>query len=116
MNRSQCLFQLQEQVLNVKRPVMMNSLEQSDAEDALVEWMESAHIDNAWKLAPRWSQSESIQASWSAHGVNLTDDLLRCAELVEGDGLEHATGGTIEDSIRRVSDLVKAGKGLCVRR
>jgi len=67
--QKQCLFQLQEQVLNVKRPVMMNSLEQSDAEDAFgrVDGVGTYH--NAWKLRPRWSQSESIQASWSAHGV-----------------------------------------------
>ena len=50
--QKQCMFELQEQVLNVRQPKMMNSLEQSDAEDALVEWMEAANVENAWKLAP----------------------------------------------------------------
>ena len=50
--QKQCMFELQEQALTVKQPVMMNSLEQSDAEEALAEWMEASHIENAWKLAP----------------------------------------------------------------
>ena len=47
-----CMFDLQEQALAVKQPLRMNSLEQSDAEEALAEWMESANIENAWKMAP----------------------------------------------------------------
>ena len=47
-----CLFDLQKQALAIKQPLMMNSLDQSDAEEALAEWMESANIENAWKMAP----------------------------------------------------------------
>ncbi len=46
------MVDLQEQALAVKQPLRMNSLEQSDAEEALAEWMESANIENAWKMAP----------------------------------------------------------------
>jgi signal transduction histidine kinase len=109
--QKQCLFQLQEQVLNVKRPVMMNSLEQSDAEDALVEWMESANIENAWKLAPTLvaigidsSELECARAEFD--GPIFSDALSWLEAMVSSMQLV----GTIEDSIGRVSDLVKAVK------
>ena len=109
--QKQCLFQLQEQVLNVKRPVMMNSLEQSDAEDALVEWMESAHIENAWKLAPTLvavgiDSSELECARSEFDGPVFSDALSWLEAMVSSMQLV----GTIEDSIGRVSDLVKAVK------
>ncbi len=47
-----CMFDLQKQALATKQPLMMNSLDQSDAEEALAEWMEAANIENAWKMAP----------------------------------------------------------------
>src|SRR5260370_712883 len=47
-----CMVELQEQALAVKQPLRMNSLEQSDAEEALAERMESNNIENAWKMAP----------------------------------------------------------------
>jgi len=42
-----CMFDLQKQALALKKPLMMNSLDQSDAEEALAGWMESANIENA---------------------------------------------------------------------
>src|ERR1700761_5818244 len=50
--QTNCLRVLQEQALAPKQPLIMNSLDQSDAEEALAEWMESANIENAWKMAP----------------------------------------------------------------
>jgi signal transduction histidine kinase len=109
--QKQCMYELQEQALSVKRPVMMNSLEQSDAEDALVEWMEAAHVENAWKLAPTLvsigldaSELECARAEFPGPGfsdaLNWLDAMVSSMQLV----------GTIEESIGRVSDLVKAVK------
>ncbi len=109
--QKQCMFELQEQALSVKGPRMMNSLEQSDAEDALVEWMEAAHVENAWKLAPTLvsigldaKELECARAEFPGPGfsdaLNWLDAMVSSMQLV----------GTIEESIGRVSDLVRAVK------
>jgi signal transduction histidine kinase len=109
--QKECMLELQEQALSAKGPVMMNSLEQSDAEDALVEWMESANVENAWKLAPtlvsigidakelECARDEFPEPVFS-DALNWLDAMVSSMQLV----------GTIEESIGRVSDLVKAVK------
>jgi len=109
--QKQCIFDLQERALAPNRPLVMNSLEQSDAEEALAEWMESASIENAWKMAP----------TLVSIGINVPE--LECARNeFPGDGLPLALGwlealassmqlvGTIEESIGRVTDLIHAVK------
>jgi signal transduction histidine kinase len=106
-----CMFALQKQALAVKQPLMMNSLEQSDAEEALAEWMESAHIENAWKMAPTL-MSIGMDAAQLEHvrndfeGPLLSDALNWLEALVSSMQLV----GTIEESIGRVTDLVHAVK------
>ena len=46
--QKRCMFELQEYALGKGKLVRMNSLEQSDAEEALAEWMESADVQDAW--------------------------------------------------------------------
>jgi signal transduction histidine kinase len=109
--QKQCLFELQEQVLTVKRPVMMNTLEQSDAEEALAEWMEGAHVENAWKLAPTLVsiglQPDELECARNEFPAPIFSDALSWLEaLVSSMQLV----GTIEESIGRVSSLVKAVK------
>jgi signal transduction histidine kinase len=106
-----CLFDLQKQALATKQPLMMNSLDQSDAEEALAEWMESANIENAWKMAP----------TLASIGMNATE-LERVRNDFDGPLLGEALSwlealvssmqlvGTIEESIGRVTDLVQAVK------
>jgi signal transduction histidine kinase len=109
--QKQCLFDLQKQALGVKQPLMMNSLEQSDAEEALAEWMESAHIEGAWKMAPTLvsigidaAELEHVRSSFT--GSLLSDALNWLEALVSSMQLV----GTIEESIGRVTDLVYAVK------
>ena len=113
MNRDQkqCMWELQEQALATREPLRMNSLEQSDAEEALAEWMESARIPNAWKLAPTLvgigidsSELECARAQFP--GETLADALSWLEALVSS--VQLVT--TIEESIGRVSDLVHAVK------
>jgi len=106
-----CMFDLQKQALAMKQPLMMNSLDQSDAEEALATWMESANIANAWKMAP----------TLVSIGIN-AQELERVRKDFEGPLLSDALGwlealvssmqlvNTIEESIGRVTDLVKAVK------
>jgi signal transduction histidine kinase len=109
--QKQCMFVMQKQALSVKQPLMMNSLEQSDAEEALAEWMESAHIEGAWKMAPTLV-SIGMDAAELEHvrndfdGPLLSDALNWLEALVSSMQLV----GTIEESIGRVTDLVHAVK------
>jgi len=109
--QKQCMFDLQEQAIAPKQPLLMNSLEQSDAEEALAEWMEQANIENAWKMAPTLVSvgldAEDLQCARNefpgesfSDALNWLDALVSSMQLV----------GTIEESIGRVSDLVLAVK------
>jgi signal transduction histidine kinase len=89
----------------------MNSLEQSDAEEALAQWMETADIEDAWKLAPtlvsigmtsgdlECARSE-FPGPYFSDALNWLEALVSSMQLV----------ATIEESIGRVSSLVKAVK------
>ena len=89
----------------------MNSLEQSDAEEALAEWMESANIENAWKMAPTlvsigMDAKELECARDEFDGPLLSEALSWLEAMVSSMQLV----GTIEESIGRVTDLVHAVK------
>ncbi len=109
--QKQCMFHLQEYALAKERPLRMNSLEQSDAEEALAEWMETANIEDAWKLAPTlvaigMTSGDLECARMEFPGPFFSDALNWLEALVSSMQLV----GTIEESIGRVSDLVKAVK------
>jgi signal transduction histidine kinase len=106
-----CMFDLQKQALAVKKPLMMNSLDQSDAEEALAGWMESANIENAWKMAPTLASvgmdaKELECARQEFDGPMLSDALSWLEAMVSSMQLV----STIEESIGRVTDLVHAVK------
>jgi signal transduction histidine kinase len=106
-----CMFELQEHALSKEKPLRMNSLEQSDAEEALASWMESAEVEDAWKLAPTLvavglTQCELECAREAFPGPFFSDALSWLEALVSS--MQLVT--TIEESIGRVSDLVKAVK------
>ena len=111
IEQKQCMFDLQDHVLSVKSPVRMNSLEQSDAEEALAEWMESSSIENAWKLAPTLVSigidSRELECAHNNFPGELFSDALNWLEAMVS---SQQLVGTIEESIGRVSDLVKAVK------
>ena len=47
-----CMRSLQQQAMRRDCCVLMGSLEQSDREEALAEWLEKSGVDNAWRIAP----------------------------------------------------------------
>ncbi|MCU1223697.1 MAG: histidine kinase [Edaphobacter sp.] len=109
--QKQCMYELQEHALAVKQPLLMNSIEQSDAEEALAEWMEAAHIENAWKMAPTLVSvgldAKQLECTRSVFpGPTFSDALSWLDALVSSMQLV----GTVEESIGRVSDLVHAVK------
>ncbi len=109
-SQKDCLLELQAHVLQAK-PLQLNTLEQSDAEEALVDWMEAAEIENAWKIAPTLASvginadelgcaRSSFDGTVFSDALNWLDALISSMQLV----------GTIEESIGRVSTLVVAVK------
>jgi signal transduction histidine kinase len=115
-----CMIDLQQQALGVKQPLRMNSLEQSDAEEALAEWMEAANIENAWKMAPTLvsigMDAKELECARNEFDGPLLSEALSWLEAMVS---SMQLVGTIEESIGRVTDLVRAvksyayeGKGL----
>lgn len=107
----ECLAQLQEEVFGAPKPQSMSSLEQSDAEEALTEWLESIGVENAWKMAPTlvaagWTRAD-IECTQQSFPSNVLSDALNWLEaLISNVQLV----GTIEESIARVTELVMAVK------
>ena len=109
--QKECLHELQEHVLHAQPQVSLSSLEQSDAEEVLVGWMESAHVPNAWKLSPTFVSvgidAPTLEcARQSFNGPFFSEALAWLEALVSSMQLV----GTIEESIGRVTDLVHAVK------
>jgi len=110
-DQKRCMAQLLAEALRSNKPQVMSSMEQSDAEDALLEWLEGAGVENAWKVAPTlvavgW-KGEDIECAQRAFppgglsdALNWLESLVSSLQLV----------GTIEESITRVTDLVIAVK------
>ncbi|HVJ07163.1 MAG TPA: ATP-binding protein [Acidisarcina sp.] len=107
----ECVRQLQDQALSAAKPKAVSSLEEADAEDALLQWLEAAGVENAWKIAPTLSASgldapqlECARAAFDpakfSDALNWLDSLVSSVQLL----------GTIEESITRISALVAAVK------
>ena len=109
--QKQCILDLQQYALHAKPATTLSSLEQTDAEEALSEWLEAAHIEDAWKLAPTLVSigidQRTLECTRSSFDGQVFSDALNWLEsLVSSQQLV----GTIEESISRVTDLVGAVK------
>jgi signal transduction histidine kinase len=106
-----CMAELQAEALKFQKPQAMSSLEQADAEEALLEWLESSGVENAWKVAPTlvavgWCR-EDIECAQRAFPQGTLSDALNWLESLVS-SLQLVS--TIEESITRVTDLVIAVK------
>jgi signal transduction histidine kinase len=106
-----CLVRLQEQALSPHCCTALGSLEQADAEEKLAEYLEQVGVQDAWRLAPvlvdnciGQSQLACMQGVFT--GERLSDMLHWLEALVSSAQLV----GTVEESIARITDLVKAVK------
>jgi signal transduction histidine kinase len=106
-----CMRELQEDAISHAKSTAMSSLEQSDAEEAMGEWLDTAGIENAWKIAPSLvniglapGELECMREEFAGNG--LSDALNWLESLVSSVALVDA----IEESVTRVSDLVMAVK------
>ena len=106
-----CMNSLQQQAMRRDCCVLMGSLEQSDREEALAEWLEKVGVDNAWRIAPGLADMgmdpdrlgctrDAFQGQDLSDVLNWLESVISNIQLVS----------TIESSIARVTDLVVAVK------
>jgi signal transduction histidine kinase len=89
----------------------MSSIEQSDAEEAMSEWLQSAGVENAFTIGPALVaigfKKEELACAREAFEASAFSDALNWLEaLVSSVSLVCA----VEESISRISDLVMAVK------
>jgi signal transduction histidine kinase len=106
-----CMRWLQQQAMRRDCCVLMGSLEQSDREEALAEWLEAAGVQNAWRIAPGLAEMgmdpERLACTRKVfEGQDLSDTLNWLESVISNAQLV----STIESSIARVTDLVVAVK------
>jgi signal transduction histidine kinase len=106
-----CMRELQEEAIVHPKTIAMSSLEQSDAEESMAEWLDASGVENAYRIAP------------SLVGIGLNPQELTCMrDEFAADGLSDALNwleslvssvslvDAIEESISRVTELVMAVK------
>ena len=107
----ECMRDLQQEALTFQKPKAIGTIEQVDAEEELLTWLEEIGVTNAWKLAPTlvaigWKR-EDIECAQHAFTPELLSDTLGWLEsLISSIQML----GTIEESVGRVTDLVVAVK------
>ena len=110
-DQKQCMHDLQKLALSNNAPPRLNSIEQSDAEEALAEWMSEARVADAWKLAPTLVGigfgPEHLSCARAELDPESFEDALRWLDALVS-SFQLVT--TIEESIGRVTDLVHAVK------
>jgi signal transduction histidine kinase len=107
----ECMRSLLEHTMGGCHSAAMSSLDQSDAEEAMAQWLTSAGVENAFTIAP------------ALVGIGLKQPQLACArDAFEAGGFSDALNWlealvssvtlvcAIEESITRVSDLAMAVK------
>ncbi len=109
--QKECMFDLQDFALTSHPVATFDSLQQSDAEEELAQWMDAAQVEDAWRIAPTLVSvgldAHHLQCAHSAFNPEVFSDSLNWLEaLVSSMQLV----ATIEESVGRVTDLVKAVK------
>lgn len=109
--QKECLGELQEQVFKAREQQTLSSVEQSDREEDLSEWLEEAGVENAWRLAPTFVsvgwQREDIACARGLFPPGAFSDALNYLDALIS-SMQHVS--TVEESITRVTDLVSAVK------
>jgi signal transduction histidine kinase len=110
-DQSKCLRDLQEAAYSHKGSCSMSTLEQSEKEEEMAEWLEQQGLDDAWELAAvltsRGLDSDSLKCVQGELPKQLFVDTLHwLGALSSSLGLLQ----TVEQSVTRINELVKAVK------
>ena len=109
--QKQCMFDLQQQALHSTKTLALSTIEQSDAEEHFADWLENAHVQDAWQLAPTFVSVGMHSDDLECARTNFDDGLLsESLNWLEAMVSSMQLVGTIEDSISRVTDLVHSVK------
>ena len=109
--QAECLRVCRRRALQPHKPAALSSMDQADAKRPLEAWLEAHGIENAYKLAGTLSgigfdehtlecAQHEFPGNTLSDPLNWMDALISSVQLV----------GTIEESVSRVTDLVKAVK------
>jgi signal transduction histidine kinase len=106
-----CMRRLLEYAIRGTHAPALSSIAQSEAEEAMSSWLDSAGVENAFVVGPAlvaigFAQHELACASESFEGGGFSDALNWLEALVSS----VSQVGAIEESITRISDLVLAVK------
>lgn len=106
-----CMRSLLEHSVRSCRMQALSTLDQSEAEEAMSEWLANAGVENAWTIGPAlvemgFSPEELRCAQDAFDAASFSDTLNWLGALVSS----LAQVCTIEESLARVSDLVMAVK------
>lgn len=107
----QCMRHLQNDVMMHLRPKPASTLEESDAEEELSNWLAGLGVKDAWKLSPML-----VEAGWRRKDIECTqgsfeaETLSETIQWLQGFASSMQSLATIEESLTRVTDLVLAVK------
>jgi signal transduction histidine kinase len=106
-----CMRALLEHTVSGCHAPAMSSIEQSDAEEAMADWLAASGVDNAFSIAPALvgiglKEEELACAKDAFNAASFSDALNWLEALVSSVTLVC----TVEESITRISDLVMAVK------
>lgn len=109
--QTECMHRLLEFAVRSSRVPAMSTLAQSEAEEAMSEWLAKAGVKNAYSIGPAlvaigFDQHELDCARATFEGTGFSDALNWLEALVSSVSLV----GSIEESISRIADLVLAVK------
>ncbi len=107
----ECLHGLLETTLSARPRPVLSSLEQADAEDAMVDWLTASGVENSLAIAPvlvdaGLTQDELACARANFSGGGFSGALNWLGALVSNVSLV----GTVEESVTRIAELVAAVK------
>jgi signal transduction histidine kinase len=107
----ECMKSLLEQTLGGCHAPAMSSLEQSDAEEEMAEWLAASGVENAYSVAPALVgiglKREELACSKEAFEAESFSDALNWLEALVSSVSQVSA---IEESITRISELVMAVK------
>jgi signal transduction histidine kinase len=107
----ECMHDLLNHAMQSCYAPALSSIEQSDAEEAMGEWLDSAGVENAFSIAPAlvefgFAPQQLACAKEAFEGDGFSDALNWLAALISSVGLVCS----IEEAISRVTELVMAVK------
>ncbi len=111
MEQREMILRFEREAGQYTAAIPVDPLAQSDREERLITWLEGRHVPDAWKIGPILAdagvETPKLEGLAAQVGDNvLSDALIRIASLLTISRLI----GEIENSTKRISDLVRAIK------